>query len=180
MFEFRPVLQSCDGHFGRRVAAWSGYSCPIFVGHRTWGNRTEPAGIVAPPARGERLRLPSCGPRVLGETWLFGQRAPRRTAMDQYAGLDMALKETSISTQGMRRRHSPRRRTRPRQRCRRAGPRARRGLTPALWHAVTNQVRSTMTATSRSRGDKHVRSLLSPPHQYRSLRKRIRKTQNAS
>ena len=33
--------------------------------------------------------------------------------MDQYAGLDMALKETSISTQGMRRRHSPRRRTRP-------------------------------------------------------------------
>jgi hypothetical protein len=35
--------------------------------------------------------------KVLIETWSCQERAPRRTAMDPYVGLDVSLKETSIS-----------------------------------------------------------------------------------
>jgi hypothetical protein len=74
----------------------------------TWRNRTGPVHIVhcgeTPlPARGRGRGYPPAVARSCS-TWLWQQRAPSRTAMDQDSGLDVSLKETSISMRQNRKR----------------------------------------------------------------------------
>jgi hypothetical protein len=50
------------------------------------------------------LILPARGHKVLLETWFPQQRALWRTAIDEHAGLDVALKETAIPARQNRQR----------------------------------------------------------------------------